>query len=65
MLKCVLYVFVTVKCLITAVIICVIVLMFCRLSNLVIIIMALMTMKLSAVASCKLKQLDSKQRGCG
>ena len=44
MLKCVLYVFVTVKCLITAVIICVIVLVFCLLSDSVIIIMALMTM---------------------
>lgn len=47
MFKCVLYVFVRVKCLI-AVIICVIVLVFSLLSDSVIIIMTLMTMKLSS-----------------
>lgn len=57
MCKCVLYVFVTVKCLIIAVIICVIVLVFRLLSDWVIIIMTLMTMKLSPVTSCcKLEQ---------
>ena len=57
MCRCVLYVFVTVKRLITAVIICIIVLVFCLLSGSVIIIMTLMTMKRSPVSSCwKLEQ---------
>lgn len=56
MFKCVLYVFVTVKCLITTVVICVVVLVFRLLSDSVIIIIVTLIMKPPAVS------LNSKQK---